>query len=171
MKADYVLFLDSDMKFKKDTLMKLMKHDLPIVAANYSTKEIAPIPLAEKRCDDGKYMRVHTSNESSGLEEVAQVGMGIMLIKTKVFEIMSEPWFPMTYDGKEIVGEDIYFCRKALENGIPIFIDHDVSKGVSHVGNFEYTTQLAYESWQYRTTQASKQPSEIGLPELILPTT
>lgn len=174
--ADYVLFLDSDMKFPKHLLTQMIKHDLPIVAVNYTTKEIPSVPLAEKMDSEGKWIRVHSHDGSSGIEEVAQVGMGAMLIKTDVFRIVPEPWFPMNWDGVELgsegkgyIGEDIHFCRKVVEAGIPIFIDHDISKLTCHVGNFNYTTQLAYESWRLQATQPLKQQSETGSPEPTSP--
>ena len=36
--ADYLLFLDSDMRFPSHVVNQLLKRDLPIVAANYATR-------------------------------------------------------------------------------------------------------------------------------------
>jgi hypothetical protein len=36
-------------------------------------------------------------------------------------------------------GEDWTFCEACEKADIPLYIDHDVSKLVGHVGNFEFT--------------------------------
>ena len=46
---------------------------------------------------------------------------------------------------KRYQGEDWAFCEACEKAGIPIFIDHDVSKLVGHVGNYEYTTAVIGE--------------------------
>jgi len=35
--------------------------------------------------------------------------------------------------------EDFYFCKKLRANGVSVYVDHDVSQEVAHVGDFEYT--------------------------------
>ena len=36
-------------------------------------------------------------------------------------------------------GEDWSFCQACEEKGVPLYIDHDVSKVIGHVGNYEFT--------------------------------
>jgi hypothetical protein len=78
--------------------------------------------------------------DSTGLEEVESIGMGVMLISRKVFEKLSEPWFetPWRTDKRGYIGEDVFFCRKATAAGFKIYIDHDVSKEIGHIGTFEF---------------------------------
>jgi hypothetical protein len=78
--------------------------------------------------------------DSTGIEEVGSIGMGVMLIKRKVFEALTEPWFetPWRNDKRGYVGEDVFFCRKAQAAGFKIYIDHDVSKEIGHIGTFEF---------------------------------
>jgi len=66
--------------------------------------------------------------------------MGCMLIKANVFRTMAEPWFQIGYspDWKTFVGEDMYFCREAQKAGFKVYIDHDVSKQVRHIGVLEF---------------------------------
>jgi hypothetical protein len=47
--ASHILWLDSDMRFPKDTLFRLMKHEKPIVAANYARRRHPALPTAEHR--------------------------------------------------------------------------------------------------------------------------
>jgi hypothetical protein len=62
-----------------------------------------------------------------------------MLIKREVFEGMSEPWFDMPWQTtRGSMGEDVFFCKKARELGHKIYIDHDVSHEIGHIGTFEF---------------------------------
>jgi ABC-type polar amino acid transport system ATPase subunit len=45
-KADYMLFLDSDMRFPKNIANRLITHDKDIVACNYSTRRLPAKPVA-----------------------------------------------------------------------------------------------------------------------------
>lgn len=141
--ADYVLWLDSDMRFPKDVFDRLAAHDKPIVAANYSTRGLPAKPVAFKNARCNEY--VYTVDDSHGLEEVYAVGMGVMLVKTDVYRKIPMPWFQIGYatDTGAFFGEDIHFCHKAARHGFPVMIDHDVSKAVRHIGTFEYTLDHA----------------------------
>lgn len=138
--ADYILWLDTDMRFPKDTLTRLLAHKKPIVAANYATRRLPVDTVAFQLGEDNVWSTLHTKPESTGLEKVTAVGMGVMLTDTKVYREMEAPWFSITYhpNTHEYSGEDIYFCYKANSLGYDILIDHDLSKEVKHVGDFEF---------------------------------
>jgi hypothetical protein len=36
------------------------------------------------------------------------------------------------------LGEDIYFCIKAKDAGFDTWVDHDLSKGIKHIGQYVY---------------------------------
>lgn len=145
MQADcsHILFIDTDMRFPKDAIDRLMAHDKPIVAANYATRRMPVKTVAFKT--DGAWDCVYTTEKSSGLEPVSAVGMGLMLIKREVFEKLTLPWFIIGYSPKtgEFSGEDIYFCRQARKAGYEVLIDHDLSKEVKHIGSFEFAHEHA----------------------------
>lgn len=141
--ADYILFLDTDMRFPKDLVDRLHAHGKEIVAANYSTRRVPakPVAFANDRCDD----LVYTTKDSTGLEEVAAVGMGAMLESTEVYKKLGLPFFTIGYSqaAGDFFGEDVFHCRKARDAGFKVFIDHDVSKEVRHIGSFEFTFEHA----------------------------
>ncbi len=139
--ATHLLFLDDDMHFPRDTLHRLLKHNLPIVAANYVRRTFPPIPTAYNLSRTGK---VHTKPDSTGLEEVSHLGTGVMLIDMRVFDIIELPFFELKSDkdGVRPKGEDVYFCHKASEAGIKLFIDHDLSKEVGHYGELCFVNQM-----------------------------
>jgi len=41
--------------------------------------------------------------------------------------------------GGMYVGEDIYFCKLAQAHGFKVWVDHDLSKDVKHIGKMEFT--------------------------------
>lgn len=123
----HILFIDSDMRFPEDTIERLMSHDKDIIGANCRQRQSELTTTGI------------TSLAKTGLEEVEKIGFGVTLIKTDLFMKIPEPWFATPFDGEQFVGEDIFFCRKAKENGFKIFVDHDLSKEVKHIGSYEFT--------------------------------
>jgi len=136
----HVLFIDSDMTFPQDMVGRLLAHDLDIVATNCARRRMPTGPTAQRTLPDGSRELIYTMPESTGLQEVESIGMGVMLISRKVFHSLSEPWFetPWRTDKRGYIGEDVFFCRKATAAGFKIYIDHDVSKEIGHIGTFEF---------------------------------
>lgn len=147
--ADAILWIDSDHRFPKDALLRLLEHGKPIVAANYATRRPPILPVAE----DAERGRLFTDSESGGLVDVTHAGMGLMLVQCGVYRAIPEPWFALGFSKSEgeYLGEDVFFCRRAKEAGFPTLVDQDVSKDVKHVGEMEFThrhtaiTRDAYE--------------------------
>lgn len=138
--CSHLLFVDSDMRFPQDMISRLLKHDVDIVAANCARRRMPTGPTAQIYKENGDRELVWTMPDSTGLQEVGSVGMGVMLIKAGVFKALSEPWYetPWRTDKRGYIGEDVFFCNKARDAGFRIWIDHDVSKEIGHVGTFEY---------------------------------
>lgn len=148
MEATHLMWFDSDMKFPADTIARLLNHNLAVVAANYPRKNFEARPTAY--LDDGEYVGpVWTGDNAKGLQEVSSCGMGVMLVDMRVFDKLELPFFaiePQPPDNVKHLGEDVYFCRKLAKAGIPLHIDHDLSKQVAHIGKFEYTNFLSKEA-------------------------
>lgn len=163
MKGDctHILFLDSDMRFPRSTLLRLLSHNVPIVGANYVTRRDPPRPVSFLT-DENDRDRVFTELDSTGLQEVDSTGFGIMLLDMDVFRNLPEPWFSFEWRTPQyMIGEDVYFCRKArAELGIPTLIDHDLSKEVKHVGMREYTMTDALVA---RDLDAEEEATKAGL--------
>jgi hypothetical protein len=160
----HLLFLDSDMRFPRNTLVRLLSHSVPFVAANYTTRrqrDVKPVTFAT---DQNDYERVFSELDSTGLQEVDSVGLGVALIDMQVFQALPGPWFAFEWfnEGRHMVGEDVYFCRKMRkELGVPVLIDHDLSHEVRHVGSFEYHMTDALVQRDLATEEAA----EAGLGE------
>ncbi len=149
--ADWILYLDSDMRFPKDVIRRLLAHGEPVVAANYATRRAPVQPVAFRHA--GLCDRVPTGPDSSGLEAVFAVGMGVFMVKADVFERLPLPWFQIGWAPGlgDFVGEDLHFCRLLGDHGIPVLIDHDLSKEIRHLGGFEYELNHAWLLGQSET--------------------
>ena len=154
-KCTHVLFIDSDMRFPHDMIERLLQHDLDIVATNCARRRMPTGPTAQIYKENGERELVYTMPESIGLQEVGSVGMGVMLIKANVFAKLAEPWFetPWRHDKRGYIGEDVFFCKKARDAGFKIWIDHDVSKEIGHIGMFEFKHD---HTWVMREVQETE---------------
>lgn len=139
----HLLWLDDDTRFPQDLLIRLLKRNKPIVGVNYTTRKIPCVPVAIKRMDEKERLK-----PGSGLEEVEAIGFGAVLIRADVFRAIRKPWFESYRDSETggYIGEDVDFCNKCRAKGFEILVDHDLSKEIKHVGEFEYTLAHA-EAW------------------------
>ena len=136
MDASHVLFIDSDMRFPKDGLFRLLAHQQPIVGVNYPRRREPFLPTAQHQ----EHGYLFTDDKAEGLTEVTQLGFGFVLIDTRVFEAMPKPWFAIGYSKTgNYVGEDVFFCSRARIAGFRVLVDHDLSKAITHTGDMEYT--------------------------------
>jgi hypothetical protein len=148
--ASHILWLDSDMRFPPDALLRLLRHQKPVVGINYSKRRFPPEFVAIKRVPDpealddfGEFLL--TNEESTGLAEVDAVGFGMVLMETEGMEALPdprhEPWF--TYKqtkAGQTIGEDVYFCKYMLQERLKhrILVDQDLSWECAHIGSFQY---------------------------------
>lgn len=141
--ATHILWLDSDMMFPADICEKLMFHDVPFVACDYSTRSM---PLKGVAYEELHNWESNIPIDATGLVKVAGVGLGCALIKTNVFDHIYKPYFPITYTRKsdDYLGEDMNFCIKLSKEGnYPLLIDTDLSRHIYHIGMtaFSYNHQ------------------------------
>lgn len=135
--ADFVIFLDSDQIFPYDTVHRLIVSGKRIIGANIATKTLPAAPSARNSWREAQPV---FSTGKNGLERVKYIGFGVTMIETSVFKQLPKPWFDTMYiPDLGHVGEDLYFCEQAGKAGIPIYIDHDLSLLVGHVGRYVYT--------------------------------
>ena len=145
----HLLFVDSDQVWPLDTIHTLAKHHKMIVGCNVATKVMPPetAPTARKRSDTNPFGEiVFTRMESTGLEKVWRLGFGIMLIDMRVFDKIPRPYFNIVWrdDYDQHMGEDWYFCEEAEKAGFDIWVDHDLSKKIGHVGPVTFTHDMIF---------------------------
>ncbi len=169
--ATHILFIDSDQKFPADTLRRLLAHKIPVVACNVATKSFPSNPTARQKGDDPHGSLVFTT-PGKGLERVWRVGTGIMLIEMYLFSQIEPPWFMLEFNAAEdkYMGEDWWFCRLLEKLGIWVYVDHDLSLEVEHIGTCGYTHEMVMAAERMRQLEEEQQrmvqTSEL-IPELI----
>jgi len=139
MEATHILFVDSDMAFPFDSVIRLIQHGVPIVGCNYPRKKLNGLPTAY--CEDDELIGSLYCDGSEGLREVKHMGFGLCLIDMRVFEVIDFPFFMFepTKDGFKFKGEDVYFFEKCRKAGITPYVDMVLSEQVKHIGDFDYT--------------------------------
>ena len=132
----HILWLDADMNFPPHTLKQLLSHNKDVIACNYSTRVEPHMPVAF--VSDGDLENRLT--DKKGISSVFAVGLGCMLVNTNVIKNIDSPYFSVEWndDYTNLVGEDIYFCKKIREAGYDILVDNELSQQISHVGTKKY---------------------------------
>lgn len=133
--SDWLLFLDSDMIFPADTLMRLLSHDKPIVGGTYC-RRVHPYSLI------GEPVGEPGDRE---LLPMVRIPTGCLLVATSVFRSMPRPWFAYeaTPDGRASLSEDYVFCDRARSAGWTIWCDRLLSSSIGHLGQLAVTIRTA----------------------------
>ena len=136
--SEYILWLDSDMTFPATTAVRLLSHKEPIVAANYAKRSVPCKSVAYKKIGD--WNSSLDFNIESSLVPVEGIGMGCMLMKTKIFEKLPKPWFEFTWDDTQnnFLGEDMNLCKKISSLGYQVKVDTVLSTEIRHLGSYAF---------------------------------
>jgi len=137
---DYVLYVDSDMVFCKDDLMKLLSHNVGICSGLYvkrdgTNENVAYSKIITRRRFPYRAPKLIVDTSTSGFGSVSACGFGFCLIKVSVLKCMAK-YFKSLFEPYKGLGEDAAFCHKARRCGFKTFIDRDVKLG--HVGSKVY---------------------------------
>jgi hypothetical protein len=132
-KAEFLLFIDNDLSFPPFSLNRMVeiaeKQNLDILGCNYLFHTPPHISMAiPKGCKE---------QSVTDLDEVDRLPTGMMLIRMSVLDKIEEPYFiyPSIVDDKGLITvstEDYYFCDKARDAGVPIWMDSALSFGLVH---------------------------------------
>jgi hypothetical protein len=123
--ADYLFWLDDDQIFPKESLFRLMAHDLPVVGANYPRRTLEAKVSSAANWDGDKIVPIEPKSE--GLEEVDGIGFGCALMKASVFAGLPNPWFRGGTSGEDAQ----FFGQLAKHGGIRPVVDHGLK--VDHI--------------------------------------
>ena len=152
----YMLFIDSDVEFEPEVVLRMMVVKKPIVCTPYRVKS----PEIDKQIytvefKDPKNILVL----AEGLVEIEAGPTGLMLIDRKVFEriIKNHPelkitnkatpkaekshkfyynFFDFGFNDGYAMGEDVSFCRLARDNDFRIFAN--IESSTTHHGSFAW---------------------------------
>ena len=139
--STHILWLDSDMMFPPDTAQRLLKHNEPIVAGNYSTRVYPHKTVAYTKIHDWKSYVINDVSMQGELIPVEAIGMGCMLTSIDVFDKLEKPYFKTIWNANsgDHIGEDFNFCQAAKWVGYRILIDNDISLKLKHLGTFGFS--------------------------------
>lgn len=142
--ADVLVFIDSDVCWEAGALLKLLDHDVDMVAGIYPQRK-DPINYCVKWINKPE---LHAVN---GLLEVEGVPAGFMKLSRKQLESMVEQYpdseffvenapnqkawalFADYRIGRHKMGEDYSFCKRWTDMGGKVWIDPEIKMG--HTGN------------------------------------
>lgn len=148
--ADYVMWFDSDMSFKPDTLKRMLetlqKNDLDILTGLYFRRVAPYSPVLFDRLDieGDRCFWSEFKNIPDKIFEVGACGFGCVLMKTDVF-IDVQAKFHNMFAPIANNGEDLAFCWRARQCGYKIMCDPSIICG--HVGYATIDDQF-YKAFQ-----------------------
>jgi hypothetical protein len=144
MGATDILWIDADTRFPTNGLLRLLECDKDIACATTCMRKESGIPIGAAL----------DPTIQAKLIRMKLVGFPFMLTKLSVFDKFDELWperkgcyfaepprwaFPqMGAIQDEVVGEDEYFCHYALEAGLDIWCDMELSTEIGHIGSTVY---------------------------------
>jgi len=151
--ATHLMFVDADIQFNPEDIVKLINHDKDIVGGIYPQKTLPPKMVVNT---------VNNGEKQGNLIEVGTLGTGFMLVKRSVFEKMIEhgatpyvddiglskkenanqyDFFQCTIDSNgRYLTEDWSFCRRWRQLGGKIWADKTIA--LTHVGYFRFPPNM-----------------------------
>lgn len=131
--STHILFLDDDMVFQANILDELMSRNVPAVLTNYLLKTANPVFLTV----DTENKNIVTNEQSTGIQLANSGGFGVSLFNIEIFKTTPQPWFLPLWipEIKRYTTEDVPFFHRIKKAGFEVYVDHDASKKISHIGN------------------------------------
>lgn len=121
----HILFIDSDVLPRRNTLEALLKHDKDIITG--------VVPILQKRqllwnvSKEETWTPLELNELPDNPFKVALCGFGIVLVKYEVFDKLEWPYWKDEFaPGRRTLGQDMYFCNKAVAAGFDIWCDPKV---------------------------------------------
>ena len=141
--AEWFVFLDIDQTFPVDTIDMLLtaaeENNAKVVSGTYFKRNFNSETVGWKY---GAQNNIVEPVLDGTVQEVEIIGMGCALIHRSVVEKVGYPWFqygPLHESVECLATEDIYFCQRCKELGIPIYIHTGIICG--HIMTIQNTEQ------------------------------
>ncbi|WP_243367720.1 hypothetical protein [Microvirga solisilvae] len=148
--ATDLVFIDSDIGWKPESLVRLLQHDVSLVAGIYRKK--APETIYTVEFDDPRNI---AADPKTGLLKAKGVSAGFLRIRRDCIEAMIKAYpelkiterkqeqyalFDTMIENGKMVGEDYTFCRRWAAIGGTIWVDPTID--LDHYGMSAYTGSL-----------------------------
>lgn len=142
-KCSHLMWIDSDMIFPPDAVLRLFSHKVQVVGGVYHTREIPGKIVGEMIGPDG----VERAIAPEDLREpaikpfpVTLLPTGFLMTEMSVYDEVGWPWFESFYftdasdeDHMFFFGEDVRFMKALGAKNIPVLCDPVVSRSLSHI--------------------------------------
>jgi GT2 family glycosyltransferase len=150
MRGDWLAFIDSDMTFPPNALLKLLEHlqhpAVDIVTGICYRKVPGYEPCIFKRVPGyALNYEVIADWPEDKLFEIDACGSAFVVIKRHVFEALKAPH----YSYHDFISEDLNFCRRAKEMGFRIWADPSINIG--HVKAIPVGKEVFRKTKKYAT--------------------
>lgn len=154
--CDRILMIDDDMiidAFEEghqayDFLKKLIEHDKDICGIKYYQRGGECEPVIMTKLGEKGYRFLRDDEIQNRLQKVDVAGGGCLLIKTRVFDRIQQPYFAPEFE----YGTDVQLCRKAAEKNLEVYADTSIEFG--HLRNEKVTvTSKNRRQFQESTAQ------------------
>jgi len=133
LKYDYILWIDSDIIFKKEDFIRLFNSNKNIISGLYFMQDGKQYATVKNWDEDFYFKNGHFEfvmpENIINIEEpfvVDYTGFGFILIKYGIFEKLKYPWFRPLWkkfgNVNEFTMEDVSFCHLVREQNIDIYV-------------------------------------------------
>ena len=139
-KADYVLWIDSDMVFPAEYLRRMLDLDKDFVTGLYFQRRGNHAPVIYSSVDDRDRI-VYADYPKDKPFQVAACGFGLVLMRTSVIQRVSDANDGATFQPFNGIGEDLSFCYRWQRAGGEIWCDPSIKPG--HIGE----TIITEDDW------------------------
>lgn len=162
LECTHVLFIDDDMIFPPEALVKLLEHDVDIVCG-LAFRRLPPYDpvIFKQHVND----ILATEKIKQGLVEIDACGSAFILIKRRVFDKMPNPWYKWgdtslgIYVESGGLGEDLSFSLRAKRMGFKVYCDTDLI--ITHLGQEKEVTDETYLKYKANNPEVAKRVKEI----------
>lgn len=151
----HVLFIDDDMIYEPDSLIRLMQHDVDIVTGLYLVRSFPHRPaFFDKAYNNGrcKYATMSPEfgidNGKPGLVKGVNCGLGFVLISTEVFKKLDKPYVRLGEIEKDGWCDDVGFFNRCRAAGYDVYCDTSVQIG--HISNMVIWPTRVDGEWKVR---------------------
>lgn len=144
--CSHVFIAEDDSTFPRDTVMRLLAHDKPVVAGLCRSRQAPFMPYIYSGLDDTGMLWRPLTGADTGLIKCAATGMGGILINMEVFKKLERPYFRNYFVGEREWGQDIIFGKSLIEAGIDVYCDTDVI--IDHMTQCTISSVLVDGNWE-----------------------
>ncbi len=137
----HLLFVDADIGFRPEAVLRLKAFAADVVGGIYPVKRVDPAALAgHADCPARAYDYVVGWGDADavdgrdGFARARWLGAGFLMIARPVLEALGAGWFDTAIDDGVYLSEDYAFCRRAAAAGFGVWAD--LMSRLSHTGPF-----------------------------------